>query len=664
VDLQEGTTIAQQLPMPAKPGDAIKVGDDIKKALKRTVRSLPDDVRGTRVDTRQGIEWTVVDGRRRWKLTAQEADDLLVKGTNRPPRLLNTSGLNVPDVTAALDKGSVAKSGESTIAQLLAPNQTKPPSPVNYDLTIKPLQVGESWSVESSFVAQLTIDDATNQHVLSSPLGEIFSRESYNTKTIAAAKADLAKNAVPALTQGLLARQFPGKSRLTVKPAGTPNQWSIRSPLTKFELQLRHTRVTITSLAYQSGDPDADAIAEPENHNPEAYLRLKGDGVVFPWSLPVDLPLEEVRLFLDRARCSRRRLIELLSPDDHSLNGSNVFAFEVLGLNAAEAALISSISTEKTEPAVYDCWGIPAGTTSIFDAALGQTVTRGGPLELLQNASILLQQSRLSFVELQAMLATQFVQGTAPLAIEPNDICQPSKMTIAGLTAEHLNRLHRFTRLWRKLGWTAREVDLAIQALGGDLTPEALLGLAAIHRLKRQLDLPVAVLAGGLSLLEIQPWTEYLAHGPIVRLSLYATIFQRETLRSASDFAVFSLPIPTLPATTTKLVETYAAYIGACLGVKSSVVQSWASDTDGLGIGKELNLDNLSRLTSAASLCRALSIDPENLALYLKLFGNSVSPFEPGVSVNRAAAMLQFIKRFRMGSQSQGVPFPGELAAA
>ncbi len=640
VDLQKGTTISQELPEPINSGDAVEVGDDVKKALKRTVRNLPDVVLGTREETKQGVEWTVVDGHRRWKLIAQEVAELQVSRNGEPWRKVDTSGLNLPDIIAGLDKKSVAKGAETAIAQLLAPNQVKPPGLANYDINIQPLEAG-SWSVTYSFAAQLTVDEKTNQHILSSPQGAVWSSGGYNQKTIAAAKDDLAKNAVPALTQTLLAQRFPAILKLAVKPAdsGAANQWVVTSIPAELKLKLQHTRITIVSLAYQSGDPDADAVAEPENHNPEAYLRLKGDGVVFPWSLPVDLPLEEVRLFLDRARCPRRRLIELLSPDDQSLSRSAVFASEVLGLSAAEASLIA---TARTAPEVYECWGSPAGTVSIFDAALGQTVTRG-------NVSFLLQQSRLSFVELQAILATQFEQGgKGMLAITPGNTCQTSEMNIPGLTAGHLDRLHRFTRLWRKLGWTVREVDLAIQSLGGELTSDTLLGLARLQLLKQQLDLPVPLLVGGLSRLEIQPWTEHLDAGPVVHVSLYSAIFQRETLRLASDFAVFSLPLPAA-----ELIEPYAAYIGACLGVKSSVVQIWVSDEDGLGIANELNLDNLSRLTSAASLCRALRIDPEKLALYLKLYGVSISPFQPGMNVaDRAEVMLQFVKRVRLVQQS------------
>ena len=225
-------------------------------------------------------------------------------------------------------------------------------------------------------------------------------------------------------------------------------------------------------------------------------------------------------------------------------------------------------------------------------------------------------------------------------------------MTIPGLTSGHLDRLHRFTRLWRKLGWTIRELDLTIQAFGGTLTPDTLLGLAVVHRLKQQLDLPIDFLVGGLSLLEVQPWTEYLESGQTVHLPLYSTIFQRETLRSAGDFAVFSLPIPILPAVSAELIS-HAAYVGACLGLKSSVVQSWVSDADGLGIANELNLDNLSRLTSAAGLCRGLRLDPEKLTFYLKVFSGAISPFQPGMSTaERAKAMLQFSKQFRLAQRS------------
>jgi hypothetical protein len=648
VDLGSGTTIAQQLPAPVNPGGAVEVGDDIRKALERTVRSLPGDVRATREETKQGVDWIIVDGRRRWKLTAREVPVLEVSYQSGMTAILDTAATSVPAVAAAFDSSSVAKGSETMLARMFAPNQRSSPDLTNYSYTIEPLQAGESWVVKYGLSARLTIDDSTGKHVLSSPGGTIWAQGSYDQKAIAAAKEDLAGNSVPVLTQMVIAKRFPDTSNLIVKPAasGAANQWSITSHNFTARVKLKHTHVTINSLTYQSGDPDADAIAEPENHNPEAYRRLKGPDVVFPWTLPVDLPLEEVRLFLGRARCPRRRLMELLSQDEQTLNTSSDFAAEVLGLSAAEADLIVK---EKTAQAVYDCWGLPGGTSSILDASLGKPVSLGGPLQLLQNVSILLQQSRLSFVQLQAMLATQFVQGVdGPLTIEPANSCQPDQMSIAALKDGHLDRLHRFTRLWRKLGWTVREVDLAIQAAGG-LTPDTLITLASMYRLKHELNLPIPVLVGGLSQLETQPWIDFLPGGPSVHVSLYSSIFQPETLRSANDFAAFTLPLAA--GTGAGTISEHSAFIGACLGLKSAVVEGWVSDTDGLGIKDELSLENLSRLTGAAALCRALGMDPEELALYPKLFGVSISPFEPGTTAlataQRATAMLGLVKRIR-----------------
>src|SRR5205823_5664528 len=99
--------------------------------------------------------------------------------------------------------------------------------------------------VKYSSVANLTVDDATNQHVLSSPVGETWSSISYNPKTIAAVNEDLAKNSVPPLTRSLLAQRFADTNNLVVKPVDdAPNQWSIISVPVNLTLNLQRTRVT------------------------------------------------------------------------------------------------------------------------------------------------------------------------------------------------------------------------------------------------------------------------------------------------------------------------------------------------------------------------------------------------------------------------------------
>lgn len=864
VELQPGTNVNDQLSGP-------NVGPEVWTALKKTVRTLPHgpgEVRATQ-DSVGGTTWTVVDGHRRWKITAQPENALKWRTGTGPTQPLDTTGVNLQALIAALDRKEVPKDAEAAFAGLFAPNQKHPSDYyANYDVKITLVSAGHSWQVGYQFVAQLLIE--ANRLTLQTAGGVVRPQREYDERTLVEVERELAKKTVPVLVQRRFAEQFSDTGKLTVKSAGSAHEksWVITSEERKLTLSFMPAQVNITSLTYQSGDPDADPVAWPENHNPAAYAKLKGDDAVFPWSLPVDLPLEEVRLFLERARSSRLKMIELMLPvderllddtgvtvpsaqstredttlvfskknrnaitvpgdlsgtltatvsvtkgelkvrahpevkipnndtnsvdisgsaaainaaldgmafkppadyngkatltitatgdsvtlvasfpltitpvvdiaddmvateEDHAVTisvlandsfettessitavdglaitagGSAVavdhgevaldgsgrliftpthdykgsasftytvssggleetatvhvavntvnsasFGFEVLGLSEAEAKLIAPLSSPSDED-IYGYWGLSSTRTSIFDAASGGIIERNSPLALLKNVSVLLQQSRLGFEELQAVFATQFAQGgTGPLLIEPQNICKPSEMTVVALTTGHLDRIHRFIRLWRKLGWTMRECDLAIQAFGGQLTPDTLIGLARLQQLNQQLELPVASLVGGIHLLETQPWTEYLTEGATVHPSLYATIFQREAVRSVNDFVDFALQSDGIELANKNLsISARADYIGACLRTKPSVVVDWVSPTQGLGIEDKLNCANLSRLTAAAGLYRALRIDPDKLTHHLKLYGATASPFQSGMSANDLAkATLEFVKGFR-----------------
>ena len=57
----------------------------------------------------------------------------------------------------------------------------------------------------------------------------------------------------------------------------------------------------------------------------------------------------------------------------------------------------------------------------------------------------------------------------------------------AGLTENDYDRVHRFIRLWRKLGFNIDETDQAIMVLGGgDITPELIHQLVALKKIKDQ----------------------------------------------------------------------------------------------------------------------------------------------------------------------------------
>ncbi|MEK6675311.1 MAG: neuraminidase-like domain-containing protein [Planctomycetota bacterium] len=853
VELDDSTDVEAQL-WPT-------VGVEVRSALEKTVRNLAGEVRAVWEDG----AWTVVDGHRRWKINAQNKAALKA-GTLE----LDTTGLDLPAVIAALDQGQIASGAEATFARLFAAGHVQPP---DYKVTITPLPPmaeSKSWRVEYQYEARLLINRNIPKVELQTPSGVAWWNRVYKEVHTAQINADLSGSVVPTWVQVQLALRFYNPPPFTLTPAGT-DTWTIASAKRELTLRFEPAQLTIASLAYQSGDPDADALAWPENHNPEAYVQLKKEK--FPWSLPVDLPLEEVRLFLERARSSRLRLIELMMPvdrllqDDAPVNGLpaaqstpedtplvfskknrnaikvadrmgdrlnttvsttngtlevlanpsvkvnnngkesvtiggmaddingaldgmaftptadyngtvkltitttgdagthvdslNIavtpvadiaedsatteednavtipvlandsfenpdrritainglaiiaggsvvpvthgtvaltvsgqliftpalgyngpasftytvtsgdrgesaivyvavnsaddasFALEVLGLNKAEATFIGA---NETDPVVYNYWGVSSDQEIIWDAAAGSFLKGASPLVLLKSVSILLQQSRLSFEELQAMIETRFVKpdGTAALSIVPASTCKPSEMRLPALTPEHLDRLHRFTRLWHKLGWTMRELDLAIEALGGQLTRATLIGLARLKLLNQRLELPVASLVGGLHQLETRSWINSLMEGATVQPSLYSAIFQREAVRSVSDYANFALDPNGIELVNPILsISARADYVGTCLGIKSSIVADWVSSTHGLGIEDKLNLANLSRLTAAANLCRGLGISHEKLTHHLELYGLAAAPFRSGMNAHeRADAMLEFVKRFRFVERS------------
>ena len=120
----------------------------------------------------------------------------------------------------------------------------------------------------------------------------------------------------------------------------------------------------------------------------------------------------------------------------------------------------------------------------------------------LRTVWTLLDRSGLSFAELDALFSTWFIDPGNTVAIsakagEPIDTCDTTKLRITGLTAEVLSRMHRFVRLWRRLGWTIAEVDRAIHALAPDpntpvLTNETLVRLDHLNALSSQLRIPIA----------------------------------------------------------------------------------------------------------------------------------------------------------------------------
>ena len=66
------------------------------------------------------------------------------------------------------------------------------------------------------------------------------------------------------------------------------------------------------------------------------------------------------------------------------------------------------------------------------------------------------------------------------------------KLAVQHHNAPTLDRIHRFLRLQRRLGWTMRELDRALAVLSpGAIDGNAIQAVAGVRRLSTALNLPV-----------------------------------------------------------------------------------------------------------------------------------------------------------------------------
>lgn len=177
--------------------------------------------------------------------------------------------------------------------------------------------------------------------------------------------------------------------------------------------------------------------------------------------LPFHLPLAEIRTYLKHFNLTLSDVSGIVNPD--SMHP------EILGISLKEWELITipnMINPEKI-------FGITNGVIP-----LAFEVTR------------FLKLTKLKRDELSDLLLTDYVKsnGIAPEIIrEQGDDIQEYTEVIVKLDKHNLDRIARFTRLWRKTDWTIKELDLVIGKLaasGTDAEPDfnELLRLVALRR--------------------------------------------------------------------------------------------------------------------------------------------------------------------------------------
>lgn len=372
------------------------------------------------------------------------------------------------------------------------------------------------------------------------------------------------------------------------------------------------------SIARQTRAPSDELMAYPEYTNSAAYDALSG--AVRPLALPFDLYPESARAYLDLAGQTRADIMRVFRGNDPSNPSDLDIACEYLGIGVKEQTLIFSADPDNQH--LY--WG----GTKVQDA-----------IDQMGQVKTFLERTGLVFADLQRLLSLDFVNPGGTIAIQNADAsCDLSQKTLQGLDKAALDRIHRFLRLWRKLGWKMWEVDLVIRTPGlgtykvgtNDVTaldPKLALALFPFLRLKARL--------GSLSIEQmcafydaINTRSKFTEAYKTPEPSLYESLFLNKRTSGAldPDFAIAAVTAPS------KIIDdAHRPRVLAAARLKAAdldIVMALTKPGPPPGtpfIDNQLSLDNLSFVVRHGTLLRGLGMKAGDWQTLLRL--TQVDPF-------------------------------------
>ncbi len=396
-----------------------------------------------------------------------------------------------------------------------------------------------------------------------------------------------------------------------------------------------------------------------------AYNFVKNS--VFPAELPFNLPLEESRIYLNHLGISRAELMQQFLPVNQSTDRYDPsdynWAAEYLGISPQEATIITQIVDMGASIGVWNFYGFDKanGFTPIADpASTGQVITAGNWNDVLAGrVDVFLQQTGLQYTEMLYLLDTRYVNpvdssGKRKITVVANSektsdpvTCVLEYLQLAGMEPGDLTRMHRFIRLWRRLGWKMYELDMAIASLSrlteSPLTSyfnrkDDLVQLAYAVWASKQFNLSVGTVAAFWGDINTTIYTDYDRDDQPGIASLYDALFRNK--------AVINPPDPAYDDIFNGIAKSFGGHSAGIL----AAVQ--ITDADLSLLTKNLNIDTsstntltlrvLSNLYRHAVLARALHLSSKDFLTVKAIIG--LDPFGSPRETLSFVSMLDAIR--------------------
>ncbi|WP_438017756.1 neuraminidase-like domain-containing protein [Sorangium sp. So ce315] len=467
---------------------------------------------------------------------------------------------------------------------------------------------------------------------------------------------DGVEGALGALRSAVLAEGYVLSERAVANQSAAytepSKEWIVEDDAVRFRIRGNAAPLTVYPALQTSGTNDSLEVF-PEHFNHKAYDTLAQ--AVFPFHLPLALGREEIDIFLKQKNIRKHEILEAFSTSDADtkLLDPNI-ALAYLNLTPSEAQAILG-----AERPVSEYWGfvIPPGADEVTirrpdKPTLKITAAEPDPeadpetnpdtrpawVKLVTLVPVFLHRTGLSYQELLDLLDTRFVHVQAAdthglhivSSTEERVECNYNEFQIAHLNTDTLRRVSFFVRLWRKLGWSMRELDAYLMSLEGGNIPATFVRLAQVKRLVDALKLPP---------LDVVAW--------------WADLDRRRTGRiEKSRFdEVFLVGAPSQPeyqglervriGATVNLAtvaddEDYPAHIRAALRLNSTDIDRLWGEVIVSESVTNLGLAELTEMYRAATFSRAMGLSVAEFYDLAALVGN---PFAEGATDLQAAIL-------------------------
>ncbi|MEU6352030.1 neuraminidase-like domain-containing protein, partial [Streptomyces sp. NPDC047072] len=425
-----------------------------------------------------------------------------------------------------------------------------------------------------------------------------------------------------ALRDGLAAQGITVEADARVQAPDSRGLWTVRDSAHAWTISPAPVEGGTELRVLVSRQTFADAAelrANPEYTNQEAYRRLRQE--VFPLHLPFDLAHLQTRTYLDHLGVPRADLLDLLRRGGPGALTETQLAAARLGLTETTRLVVTGNLPGRGP---WEFYGLAETGNDIPDPDDPTRRVTGTWIQVLSHVPVLLHRTGLAYTGLLQLLESAYVNPEGTLRIARageggGPECDVSTFTVAGLDADHLDRLHRFLRLWRAGEWTMAELDLLIPPNESTLTAApkvlnsgALRELAGLSRLRARLALGWAEARSLFRGIDHSPHRDWNDEGSTPAQTQYQLLFRNRLVGAVA-------PFPADPADITGTVGDHVPGILAAFRIREADLQLILDDLE-VTPATPLDLGLLSAVHRVAVAAKALRLSVDQFLRLVRLW--------------------------------------------